>query len=427
MQEVINRIQRAGYESYLVGGAVRDLVLNQKPRDLDLFTTAPLHIVKQLFNDAKIVEVRKDKGTLLLKLYNIHYEISTYRTSMKDIKNDVQHRDFTMNSLLYDGKEIIDLVGGIQDIENKTIKTLSRDRFLEDPLRILRALRFASELGFEIEDNTQNYLYETKDLLKSVAKERIFKELKLLTMGKYASTVIQKYVDILGLFIPELKMMEHFDQKNPHHAFDLLKHTCKVISHTPQDETLRLAALFHDFGKLDTFSIDDEGIGHFYNHEKRSAFYASYYLKKFKAEKKLSEDVTQLVLYHGRDIHPSKKAIRRLLLKLDEHLFLKLIDLKKADKMGKKDEKTSLDVLDPILKIYQELKDEEGLLSLYTLKINGEDLLKMGLKQGPVIGDILNEILELVLDEKLENDRDALKNYVRMKISKGADNFEEIH
>lgn len=414
MLEVVNRLQKHGYKTYLVGGSVRDMVLKREIKDFDVFTTAPIKAVKEIFSDAKILDLKEDEITILLIHHGIHYEISTFRSDIHDIKHDLTLRDFTMNSLLYDG-EIHDYLHGLDDIENKLIRVNDPQRLVEDPLRILRALRFVSTLGFTIEKKTEKNLFEYKHLLENVAAERIDKELRLLLMGKHVSKVMKQYVDILSVLIPELKKMENFNQHNPYHDFDLLTHTIKVIEHTPYDASLRLAALFHDFGKLDTFTIDDEGIGHFYGHEKISAGVAKDTLKKFKVDNKTSKEVYDLVYLHGRNIHPTPKAIRRLILQIEEDMFFKLMDLKKADRLGKKKKPTSTEDLDEIIKIYQTLKEEAKLLSLKTLNLNGKDLINLGFKEGKQIGVILNDVLEKCLDDALENKHETLKGYVMAK------------
>ncbi len=412
MLEVINRLHQHGHKAYLVGGSVRDRVMNQSSKDFDVFTTASLDTLKEIFKDAKIIEVQKDKPTLLIILKGVPTEVSTYRSEIKDIKHDLKLRDFTMNTLLYDG-EIHDYLGALKDIDQKLIRMNDKERLVEDLLRILRALRFASTLGFRIEAETEAALFELKDYLKDVSVERIYKELKQILMGKDVFKVVMRYVDILSVLFPHLKQMENFNQHNPHHSFDLLTHSLKVVEHSPQDESIRLAAFFHDFGKLETMSFDEEGVGHFYGHDKISADIANQILKDLKADTQTKQEVIELVRLHGRDIHPTPKAVRRLVLNIEEEMFYKLMALKKADRLGKKDEAVSVDDLDEMLKIYETLKAQDKLLSLKTLKIKGQDLIDFGMKEGPKIGRVLNQLLEKCLNDELENEKEALLNAIK--------------
>ncbi len=408
MLEVINRINTHGFKAYLVGGAIRDMFLKQENQDLDIFTTAPLDVVKTLFKDAKIIDV--EKGTLILIYKGTHYEISSFQKGHTTLLEDAKRRDFTMNSLYYDGK-VHDFVGGIEDIEHRRIRMNDESVMVEDPIRILRALRFVSTLRFRLEHKTERAIFKHKHLLNTVAKERILKEFKGILLGTDVSYVMHHYVDILAIIFPELKIMEHFNQHNPHHAYDLLTHTIKVMEHTPEDETLRLAAFFHDFGKVETFFVDKEGVGHFYGHEKVSAKLASKYLTFLQEDKKIRSEVIELVSLHGYPTQTTLKGIRRLNLKLEHTTFKNLLSLKKADRLGKGTDK-DLDDLDLMAKIFCDLKETSKLLSLKTLKLKGSDLLKLGIQEGPIIGRILQDCLLKCVDETLENDKDVLLDYV---------------
>ncbi len=415
MNKAIDKLKKAGYDAYIVGGAVRNMVMNRPIKDIDIVTSAKIDEIKRVFLDDYVIETGIQHGTLMVVIDKISYEITTYRGKENSLIDDVQKRDFTMNSLLFDGS-IIDYVGGVKDINNSIIRCNGNptDRFIEDPLRILRALRFASEFTFTIEKECEEAIYENKKLLQLVAKERIFNEFKLLLLGEDVHRVVKEYVDILGKIVPELYQMKDFNYYNPYHTYDLLTHTCLVIENAPADIIVRLAAFFHDIGKPYVLTIDNQGVAHFYKHEYVSEKIANRCLIELKCDKETLSYVCELILYHDLIISTNKKSVRKVLSKISFEQFNRLIALKRADNAGQNPKYQKSDsYFEKLLNIAQNIIDEKDVISISDLAINGDDILKLGIEAGPKIGLILKECLALLLEEKLINDHDILLDFIK--------------
>ena len=277
---IINTLAENGYEAYIVGGCVRDLIMNIPPHDWDICTNALPDEVITVFKDFRTVQSGIKHGTVGIVIEHLVYEVTTFRSETgysdnrhpdgvhfeKDIEKDLSRRDFTVNSIAYSPqKGFVDLYNGYDDIRYKTIKAVGSPdtRFSEDALRILRALRFASVLGFEIESSTAESIHRNKGLLKNIACERIWSEFTKLISGKNAHIIIDKYCDVTEVFIPELYAEKNFEQHNPHHCYDVLRHTLLALSFSENNIYLKLAVLFHDIAKPCTFTTDENNIGHF--------------------------------------------------------------------------------------------------------------------------------------------------------------------
>ena len=324
---------------------------------------------------------------------------------------DTSRRDFTINAIAYNEKEgFIDYHGGLEDIENKIIRCIgdADRRFNEDALRIMRAIRFSATLGFEIEENTKTSILKNKELLSFVSKERIFTELKKTLCGEFIEDILLEYTDVFAVIIPELSLMKGFDQKNPHHIFDILHHTARVVKSIEKNEKLRLAALFHDIGKPFCFSMDEDRIGHFYGHNKKSAELTERILKNLKADTKTINDVTTLVLHHDAPINPDEKNVKRRLNKLGEDIYFDLIKLQAADNMGLSPKyHYRQETYKKLSETGREILEKEECFSLKNLAVDGNDLIKLGYK-GKEIGKALDFLLSLVIDGKEENDKEKL-------------------
>ena len=428
---IINKLSENGYKAYIVGGCVRDLIMNITPHDWDICTNALPDEIINIFKDFRTVLSGIKHGTVGIIIENALYEVTTFRSETgysdnrhpdcvhfeKDIQSDLSRRDFTINSIAYNHKDgLIDLYNGYDDIQHKIIKAVGNPdtRFSEDALRILRALRFSSVLCFEIESSTAESIHRNKDLLKNIACERIWSEFTKLLSGKNAHTVIEKYCDVIGVFIPELYAEKNFQQHNPHHCYDVLHHTLSALSFAENNIYLRLAVLFHDIAKPCTFTKDENNIGHFYGHAAKGSQITLDILQRLKADSKTQNLVSELVRHHDRIIEPSEKAVKRAVYKTGSHnMFELLLKLKECDVKAQSPEYISerLEKIYKIRKIYNNIKNKNTLMtSVKDLKINGNDLISMGVPQGKNIGIILNTLLEMVLDNSLENNRDTLKN-----------------
>lgn len=436
--EVIDIIRERGYEAYVVGGAVRDLISGKIPHDYDLASSArPEELLKifQEFGFRVIAETGLKHGTVSVINKGEILEITSFRADgvysdsrhpdrvsfSTDIREDVKRRDFTMNALYLDSEgNVKDLVGGIEDIKNRIIRTVGdpKMRFSEDALRIMRALRFASLNGFDIDANTSKAMYECRELLKEISSERIHTELTGILCGRYASKVIRENVDILSVIIPELKIMEGFDQKSDYHHLDILEHTLCVLDNIPlnqdgrRDETLAYAALMHDMGKPRAFRVGEDGKGHMDRHPLYSVEISARIAAELKFSNELRDNIMELVRFHDVFVKPQEKSVNRLMRKLPAELLSKLFILQRADILahspkGRKRE----EILDSIIAIHDELINRKVPLSIKDLAINGNDLINLGVKPGPLLGKILNVLLDKVADGEINNNCEDLSAF----------------
>lgn len=425
---IFDLLEKNGYECFLVGGCVRDMLMGKEPHDIDITTDATPDEVKKVFADFHTLDIGIKHGTVTVINEGEPIEITTYRKESiysdgrhpdsvsfsRHINDDLSRRDFTSNAIAYsDISGIVDPFGGIADIENKTLRCVGdpTERFKEDSLRILRALRFASVLGFNIEKETEKAMFNCRELINIVSPERIFAEISKLICGKNAGEIVSRYSDILAVALPEIKDMKGFQQHNFHHIYDVLNHTAKVVDSVYPAVDLRLAALFHDCGKPDCFSIDENGVGHFYSHASISAHKANEALQRLRCDNATREKVVKLVKIHDTPIEPDSKTVKKKLQKYGEEIFFDLIKLQRADNMGLAPEflyrQETYDQLEEIARL---IIEENQCFSLRDLAVNGRDMINLGLK-GKDIGTVLDELLKAVIEEKCENDKESLLLY----------------
>lgn len=420
-----------GYEAYLVGGCVRDFIMGQTAHDYDITTSALPNEIMSVFKDEKTVPTGIKHGTITIIIEGVSLEVTTYRTESgysdnrhpdkvtfaSSLNDDLSRRDFTVNAIAYDvSGKLTDVFGGIKDIEEKTLRCVGdpKQRFEEDALRIIRALRFSSVLGFDIEKNTYDALFECKELLKNVSAERIREEFVKLLCGKDAGKVIIEYADVLGVIIPEMLPMKGFEQKNKHHIYDVLTHTAVAVDNVIQNEIIRLAVFFHDFGKPDTFTIDEFGVGHFYGHHKVSREKAKSIMARLKFDNDTRYKVETLAYWHDLVIDNSKKAIKRVLNKMSPELFFMLLEVKKGDIIAHSpDCITRLRQLDELKENAEEILRQEECFSLKDLAINGNTLIGLGIPKGRAIGKYLDIALNGVIDGDIVNDKNEILSYIK--------------
>lgn len=429
---VINTLKNAGYKTYLVGGAVRDMLMNKEAKDTDITTSATPDEIKKIFRNYKTVDTGIKHGTVTLIYNSQPIEITTFRTESSysdnrhpdevifttDIEKDLSRRDFTINSIAYNNDGFVDLFGGRADIENKIIRCVGvpEKRFSEDALRILRALRFSSVLSFQIEEETEKAMFSCKHLLQNISEERIFEEAVKLLCGKNVKDVLLKYAEIIAVVIPEISRMIGFNQHNFHHKYDLLTHTAVVTESCPAVPHLRLAALFHDIAKPLCLSFDENGVGHFYSHCSIGADITDEILRRLKCDNNTRQTVVKLIRHHDSPIEESEKIIKRRLNSFGKDLFFDLIELKRADTLGLADEYHSrLAHFDILLEMTQNVLKQEQCFCLKNLAINGNDLIALGL-EGKKIGIILNDLLDKVIDGKIENEKNILLNEAKKEL-----------
>lgn len=418
-------LHKNGYEAYIVGGSVRDMYLGQAAHDFDITTNAVPHITKNLFCDFTVIETGMKHGTVTAVISGENIEITTYRQEAEysdsrhpdkvefttSLPLDLSRRDFTVNALAYDGsEEIIDLFGGKEDIENKVIKAIGNpyDRFSEDALRILRGIRFASVLDFEIEEKTRRAMLDLKHLLHKISRERIAEEINKFLCGKSVKRVLLDMWEVLAEIIPEIGEMRGFDQKNRHHIYDILTHTAVCIENTPPVTHLRLAALLHDTGKASTFILDKNGEGHFYGHPHKSEEIARRYFNEYKYDNFTKDRALLLIKVHDTVIEEDRVYVKKRLNRMGEEAFFELLALQRADNSAQNPEYDRRSHYDKVERIAKEVLAQGVCFSLKDLAVNGSDLMENGFPKGKILGEILSHLLKAVIEEKTENTKEAL-------------------
>lgn len=427
--KIINILESAGHEAYCVGGAVRDSIMGFTPEDWDITTSAKPHETQELFKDYKTIDTGLKHGTLTVIIDHKPYEITTFRIDGEyndnrhpedviftpDLENDLARRDFTVNALAYNNtKGLVDLYGGRDNIYNSIIKTVGNPdkRFNEDGLRILRALRFASVLGFRIESDTSSAIHRNRHLLKNISAERINIELSKLVCGKNAFNILMEYPDVFSVFIPEIEPAINFTQYGKKHAYDVWEHICHTVDTIPQDKILRLTMLLHDLGKVPTHRLNDKGDSTFKNHAAVGGEMAKEILTRLKFDKKTINRVSYLVSYH--DFEPPETKIQ-----LKHHLKTKtpddirtLLVIKKSDRGALSEEYRDIsEGTAQTLEWLKEIEENNECCTLKDLAVTGNDIIATGI-QGENVGKALNLLLDAVIEGKVQNTKDHLLTYL---------------
>lgn len=430
--QMIERLERAGFAAYAVGGCVRDSLMGNAPKDWDLATSALPEQTAALFRAAgyQVVETGLKHGTVTVIAEGHPIEVTTFRIDggysdnrhpdqvifTADIHQDLKRRDFTVNAMAYHpAKGLIDDCGGQLDLARGIVRCVGAPdvRFEEDALRILRCLRFASVLGFTIDPKTARSAEKNAPLLRHIASERVQMELQKLLCGKNVRKVLEENREILSQIIPEIRPMFFFDQKNPHHYLDVWSHTIEALSNSIPEPIVRLALLFHDIGKPSSFSQDEKGIGHFYGHPQVSETIAGEVMRRLRFDNHTVERVSKLVRWHDCDILPETKAVKRWLNRLGEEGLRQLLAVKAADRGATNHKYENLSVLHLVEQKLNTVLEEGQCFQREQMKIDGNDLLDLGIPRGKEIGLILEELLTLVIEERLPNQRTALLNRAR--------------
>lgn len=427
--EVLSGLESAGFEAWCVGGCVRDSLLGREPEDWDVTTNALPEETLSLFG-SQALPTGLRHGTVTVKTAGGPVEVTTYRvdgiyrdhrhpesvTFTRSLDEDLARRDFTVNAMAVNLRgEFRDPFGGRQDLEDGELRCVGDPdrRFQEDALRILRGMRFAAVLGFDEDYETDCAIDRNAALLRDIAPERIQVELTKLLCGKYAKEALDNHPLVIGAFWPEVLPMLHFDQRNIHHCYDVWEHSTVALANTPPVPELRLAAFLHDTGKPASFTLDENGVGHFYGHAKVSVTLADGLLRRLKYPNAFRERVVRLVEWHDRDIPRTDRGLRRALRALGEEELRLLLDLKRADNLAQasayRGRQAEIQLAEDIL---DRLLEEDACFSLKNLAVNGNDLMALGL-QGPAVGQALNRLLDLVIDGSLPNERDALLTALR--------------
>ena len=433
---ILARLNACGYAAYAVGGCVRDSLRGEPPHDWDIAASSLPRETMACFPGARFVDVGARHGTVaLLTEDGGCYEITTFRadgaytdgrhpdgvTFLSDIHGDLARRDFTVNAMAYHPETgLIDPFGGAEDIRLGRIRCVGKadERFQEDALRILRALRFAARFGYAIEAETDRSLRAGRARLLGVAAERIRVELDGILLGGGCDAVLTGYPEVLGVFLPEILPCVGFQQHNPHHLYDVWTHTARAVAAAERDRDVRLALLLHDLGKPLVFTVGDDGRGHFYGHPEKSLFIARAVLARLRYDGKTTDSVCALVQYHDADIFDTEKSARRWLCRLCAPLTEKLIEVKRADARAQAMPETKLPLFDAFARRVQAALAAGDCVSLSQLAVNGRDILALcapagksegeGEGKGKWVGDTLRALLSRVVDGALPNERGAL-------------------
>lgn len=429
---ILERLEQAGFAAYAVGGCVRDTLLGRVPQDWDVATSARPEQTAALFA-GRSIPTGLQHGTVTVRQEGLSVEVTTFRADgpysdhrrpdavyfSDSLAEDLCRRDLTVNAMAMDRRGVLtDLHGGREDLRRGLLRCVGEPdrRFDEDALRIMRTLRFASVLGFTVEERTAAALHRCAPLLGSIAAERLLSEMDRLLCGRYVLPVLLAYPDVLGVFLPELLPCVGFDQRNRHHLYDVWGHTSRAVAAVPPEPVLRWTMLLHDVGKPPCFTVDDRGVGHFYGHPKVSAELAETACRRLRMDKRTAHQVVMLVQWHDRDIPRTEKAIARAVHQLGEGTFRQLLAVKRADNLAQHpDYRYRLADIDRAEEILNTLLEKQACFSLRDLAVNGRDLTALGLR-GPAIGQTLNALLTQVMDGALPNQRDALLNAARHTI-----------
>ena len=419
-------LEACGYEGYTVGGCVRDSLLGRAPNDWDITTNATPEEMKVCFKDFRVIETGIRHGTLTVIVDGMQLEITTYRndgeyldnrhpvqvTFSKNIEDDLSRRDFTVNAMAYHPqKGFVDLFGGREDLQNRIIRAVgdAKTRFEEDGLRILRAIRFAAVLDFDIAEDTAKAVHECRNLLSGIAAERIREEFCKLICGKGAVRILREYIDVVAIFLPELSRCVGFEQNTKYHCYDVFEHTLQALALCENtDLVTRLGILLHDIGKPLCYTEDEKG-GHFKGHAPAGVEITKEVLARLRFDNETVRRMALLVEWHDISLSAEKKRVKRLMQKLSDADILRLLEVKRCDRLAHaKNYREIPPELALIPSVIDEIRAEDACLSLRTLAVGGDDLMELGIPKGKQIGEMLHALLEEVIEERLPNEKNAL-------------------
>lgn len=426
VMQIIERLQNHGFEAYAVGGCVRDSFLGREPEDWDITTSAMPEQTKELFE--RTFDTGIEHGTITVLIEKEGFEVTTYRidgkyedgrhptevTFTRSLEEDLRRRDFTINAMAYNDKEgLVDIFGGVDDLKKRVVRCVgdARERFAEDALRILRGVRFAAQLGFELDPSTREAMGELAPTLQKISAERIQVELIKLLMSDNPDMLREAYkLGITKEFLPEFDVLMRTEQETPHHMYNVGEHTLCAVKNVRADKILRLTMLLHDMGKPRLKTVDASGRAHFKKHAFESEKIAKCVLKRLKFDNDTLRKVSRLVLYHDYRMPAEGRAVRRAMNRIGEDIFSYYMEVRRADvlaqSMYKREEKITN--LDEIETIYREIVAKEQCVSLKNLAVTGKDLIAAGMQPGKEIGEKLNELLEIVIDDPEKNQKEEL-------------------
>ena len=414
VNELLLILYENNYDGFLVGATVRNLVLEQKPNKYTIATNANLEDLRRKIKIYPTKIVGDEKKTLVVSNVKFPMEIIKYGTKENNIESYLLTKDFTMNALAYSDEEgLLDYSTGIVDIKSDILRLNGNedDNFKKDPLKILRAIRLAGEYKMKIDLQTSEYMFEDKELLKEVSPERIRDELSKIMMLDGLTFYLKKYFDIFLVFLPELTLIENFEQNNPYQIYDVWKHTLKALSASEKDLELRLAILFHDIAKPLVYEQDENGVGRFPNHGTKGANMAREIMNRLKFSKKQIQVVTKLVEYHDKDFPIKENDLKKFIAKFNSYELERLFKLRYANLMAKNpDFMSGTERISADFERVKSLLRRNEVIKKNSLKIGGKELASLGVPEKD-IGNVLETIYRKVLDNELRNDREILVKY----------------
>lgn len=431
VNKIINILEEAGYEAYAVGGCVRDSILGRTPDDWDITTSAKPEECKRLF--PRTVDTGIKHGTVTVLLGGEGFEVTTYRidgvyedgrhpsevTFTANLREDLRRRDFTINAMAYNERcGLVDIYGGMQDIEDQVIRCVgnAQERFDEDALRMLRAVRFSAQLGYRIDENTGNAVKAMAPNLHKISAERIQSELVKLVTSPHPDYLRTAYeLGITAQILPEFDLCMETPQRHKHHCYDVGEHILHSMSGVGPDKVLRLGMLFHDIGKPQTLTVDADGTTHNKRHPFEGEKITRKVMRRLKFDNDTTDKVTKLVLYHDYDIAATEAGVRRAMNRIGEDIFAMIFPVRRADIAAQSDymREEKLRKVAYIEEIYQEILNRKDAVTLKDLAISGSDLIAEGMAPGRQIGETLAALLDKVLE-----DPDLNRKEILLKLSK---------
>ena len=426
VNQIMQTLQANGFEAYAVGGCVRDSILGRKPDDWDITTSATPQETKQLFQ--KTFDTGIEHGTITVLLGKDAYEVTTYRvdgkyedsrhpsevTFTRSLKEDLLRRDFTMNAMAYNDKEgLVDIFGGMDDLQNRCIRCVgnAEERFREDALRILRAVRFAAQLDFEVEEETKQGIRRLAPTLANISAERIQVELVKMLVSPNPGLLRMAYeLGITQVILPEFDVMMQTTQETPHHCYSVGEHTLRAVELIRAEKALRLTMLLHDVAKPKMKTVDDKGRAHFKKHDLEGTQMAKAILRRLKFDNDTINKVTKLVAYHDYRMEAEPRLVRRAMNRIGEDLFAEYLEVRMADTLAQSayQREEKLQNLQDIRSCYEEIMENKQCVSLKELAVTGSDLIADGMMPGKEIGHVLQLLLEQVLEKPELNDKETL-------------------
>ena len=428
---ILDTLHSAGFEGYAVGGCIRDSLLGKEPKDWDITTSATPKEVKSLFPHT--VDTGISHGTVTVLLEREGFEVTTYRIDGKyedsrhpkevtftpNLLEDLKRRDFTINAMAYNQKDgLVDAFDGVGDLRRGLIRCVgdAKQRFKEDALRLMRAVRFAAQLGFSIERETYAAICEMAGDLRRISVERIAAELVGLLVSDYPEKIRALYESgITSVILPEFDAMMQTEQKNPHHLYTVGEHTIAALSFVEKDKILRLAVLLHDVAKPLCETVDEEGVSHFHGPPELGGEMAKRILRRLKFDNCSIQSICRLVSAHDDNPPLTERSVRRVIMRIGTDAFPALFALKRADILAQSNyqRQEKLEYLDGFQMYYRKIIEAKDCLTLKELAVSGSDLIQAGMAEGPALGETLKELLELVIDDPKKNTKEYLLEQVK--------------